>query len=141
MPGGDHRVFKAGIDEIRLIGAVRETRHALLAQGLARQVFHRAQHVRERCFLEALFHPPESHVRQVLEPFEIADRHTAGVEEHVSQHHHAALVQNPVGLERRGAVRALRHNPCLNARCVDGRDLSFERGRHENLAREFERAE
>src|SRR5438067_600363 len=60
---------------------------------------------------------------EILHPLEVGDGDAAGIREDVRQHRDAALVQDPVGLVRHRAVRALGDQARLHPRRVVGADL------------------
>ena len=62
-------------------------------------------------------------LREVLHPLEVADRHAAGVADHVGHHQHAALGEDVVGLGRGRAVGALEHQLGADAAGALGGDL------------------
>mgnify|MGYP007116552180 CR=1 FL=1 len=66
---------------------------------------------------------------QVLDPFEIADRHPARVGVKVGDDDHATVAQDLVGLGGDGAVRGLDHQLGLDAGGVVGVDHAFDGGR------------
>src|SRR5688572_19721150 len=87
---------------------------------------------------KSLFHPPESHVRQILHPLEVRDSHTASVRIDVWNNERPTRKQPLARIGRHRTVRSL--DDYLRADSIDvlGRDLVFQRGRDENVAIQLE---
>ena len=76
----------------------------------------------------------ESHVRDVGDPFEVADGHAAGVDEKVREDDLAARQQLPLGRERHGSVGGLDDQGRADAWGVGLGDLALDCGRNEDIA-------
>ena len=75
-----------------------------------------------------------THMVEILEPLEVGDRDTAGVDVQVGYDEHVASLEYLVGLGRRGSVGALGDDLGLNARRVVLGDLLLAGCRHQNVA-------
>ena len=73
----------------------------------------RARDDRVQALVHLALRPEE--LLEALHPLEVRDDDAAGVREHVGDDEHAVLLEDLVGVRRRRAVRALEHDPRLDA--------------------------
>ena len=87
----------------------------------------------ESGFLGAPLQPAKADPAEVLDPFEIADRHTAGIGIEIGNDHNAAFAEDRVSFRRDGAVGGLDDQRCLDIRGVVRGDHEFHRRRDQNV--------
>ena len=87
--------------------------------------------------IHQLFVPEEA--LPVLHPFEVGDRHAAGIGQNIRNHEDFLLRQNLVGDRRGGAVRAFAQDPAAQSVGVLRRDHVLGRGGQQHIALEEHR--
>ena len=115
-------------------GPVREKLSVGRRELFSDQALNRGHQLLVSHFLEMLLQAAKSHVRQILPPFEIRNRHAAGIQKDVRNDHDAARVQSVFGAGRCGAIGGFGENLRPDAMAIVQRDLIFESGGNQNVA-------
>src|SRR6478672_1092357 len=88
--------------------------------------------------LEPLLHSPVTHVRKILHPLEVRDRHAARIRIDVWKKKNIASKQLLARIRGDRTVRTFDDDLCLDAIDVRSGDLVLQRRRHEHIAIELE---
>src|SRR5262249_24762610 len=75
----NHGFLEAGIDEVDFVRAADQELPVLLRHLLSDHLLDRAYQLLVFYLLEMLLQAAESHMGQILSPFEVRDRHTPGI--------------------------------------------------------------
>jgi len=136
----DHGFFQPRIDQVNFLRSAHQVFLIFLRNWFSDQSLDGAHELLRFDFLKVFLQPAESHMGKVLSPFEVRHRNTTGIQENIRDDKDAARVEALFGAWSCWAIGSFGENFGVDPVAVFKRDLIFESGGNQDIARDIPNA-